>query len=100
MAGACGRISDQALMPGAGAGLAAGADFASVRNQAAQQIDVLVINGFVLFGAKLADADTSRATTAPVLAFLFAAFIITAAWAALLFHGTRHISVLLDRLEG
>src|SRR5258706_1725982 len=91
VAGALDRLGHQALMPGTGARLAARADLAPVRNQAAQHVDGLVIDGFVLFGAKFADADPSPASAAPVLAFLFAAFIVTAAWAAFLFHWTLHI---------
>ena len=87
VAGALDGFGHEALVPGAGAGLAAGADLAAVRHERAQQIDVLVIDGFVLFGAELADPDAACSASPAIVTFFFAAFFISASRPAFLFHG-------------
>ena len=66
-------ICQSALVTGASACLAAGADFAIFSNIAAQHIDLLVINFNIFIGAKLADfraGNLPSSTTAILLYFI------------------------------
>jgi hypothetical protein len=86
VASALDGLSHETLVASASARLAAGADLAAIRDQRAQQVNVLIVNLLVLLGAELADADAAGSASSPVFGFFFGAFFITAARAAFLFH--------------
>src|SRR5829696_2793974 len=90
MTSALNRLGHPALMAGARASLAAGANLSPVRNQAAQHVHVLVINRLVLLGAELADADTAGSAASTIFALVVPAFVISAARAAVTIKGTFH----------
>lgn len=81
------RFGHPPLMPGTRASLPTGADLASIGDQRAQQVDILVINLLGLLGAELADASAAGTAPPTILNFLFGAFFITASRPAFLFHG-------------
>jgi|GEM_PF-6959296 len=82
---------DFALMARAGPRLTAWPNLAALVNQAAQQIEVFVIDRLVFFSAKLADAHPTDGATAMIIALFFAFVIPPPAIPTFLIHSDLHL---------
>lgn len=82
---------DLALMARASPRLTARPNLAALVNQAAQQIEVFVIDRLVFFSAKLADPHPADGATAMIIALFFAFIISTSAVPAFLIHSDLHL---------
>jgi len=72
VAGTLDRLGEDALVPSARSGLPARANLPDLRDEAAQHIHLLVVDGLRLIGAKLADPGPPNEPPTPT-ARLFAA---------------------------